>query len=343
MTRPKWVLVILPCLLAVVIVGVSFMPTPIDVSPFELISYIRNASQCTNYTDTQQLPFNGHLYFDNNSVLGNYPCPLCKIEDLAIRVCTYKAREDKWVSYAFLRGDYFEGASVSNIIRMLRQDSGLQLVDIGANLGTYSLPASRISKVIAVEPNPETMRRLARSATINKLTKNIQLVFNAISNHRHKVGLGIHTSNRGHTFVNAMSSNSSAISVDTILLNDLLPLMSKNRALVKIDVEGHEIDVFTEETAGEFFSRIDVPLIQMEWKLIKKKWKQVKLSSFCLSSVQGNISRWNLAAEIWLQIGSVGLGISCGRKRRMASMDWSTRDDTELGGLKHEAGNRGTK
>jgi len=39
---------------------------------------------------------------------------------------------------------------------------------------------------------------------------------------------------------------------------------------MKVDVEGHEVNVFTNATAGQFFDQIDVPLIFMEWGLVKK-------------------------------------------------------------------------
>ena len=57
----------------------------------------------------------------------------------------------------------------------------------------------------------------------------------------------------------------------TILLNDLLPLMRSTAALLKVDVEGHEVNVFTESSAGRFFDEVDVRLVFVEWMQCKRR------------------------------------------------------------------------
>jgi len=52
----------------------------------------------------------------------------------------------------------------------------------------------------------------------------------------------------------------------TILLNDLLPLMRSTAAPLRVDVEGHEVNVFTESSAGQFFHEVVFRLVFMEWK-----------------------------------------------------------------------------
>jgi len=52
--------------------------------------------------------------------------------------------------------------------------------------------------------------------------------------------------------------------VETVLLDDLVPLMRSPAALLKVDVEGHEVNVFDESSAGQFFNQIDVRLVFME-------------------------------------------------------------------------------
>jgi Methyltransferase FkbM domain len=105
-------------------------------------------------------------------------------------------------------------------------------------------------------------------------------VYNAISDRRKTARLAYDLANRGDTFLlddasGLCHNNDTSISVpvqcaqqqvDTIFLNDLLPLMSQKRALMKIDVQGHEINVFTELTAARFFDNIDVLSVYMEWE-----------------------------------------------------------------------------
>jgi len=84
--------------------------------------------------------------------------------------------------------------------------------------------------------------------------------------------------NQGHSFVvNTTNCTVSLFgyscsiisSINTILLNDLLPFMRSSTALIKVDAEGHEPHIFTNSSAGEFFDRVDVPLVFTEWYLCK--------------------------------------------------------------------------
>ena len=173
------------------------------------------------------------------------------------------------------RGRYYEGPLVSRVIRLLKVDSRLQFVDIGANVGTYTLAIGHAGvKVLAVEPNTETLRRLRRSIVIGKLSGNVILLHNAVSNENTDIGLGMDVRNRGDTF---LVSNASCFglfdgqkcvqtTIKTITLDDLLPMMTAARAVIKIYVQGSEIKVFDESTASRFFEKIAVVAILIEWE-----------------------------------------------------------------------------
>ena len=189
-------------------------------------------------------------------------------------ICVYPADTDIWVSSILVRGGYFEREEVSRFLHLLQLDQRLQFVDIGANIGVYSLPISRLTQVLAVEPNRRSMARLAKAVDLGTVSSNITLVHNAISNVRATLRMDVERTNQGHAFlINDTECKSteaglpcSALSqTKTVLLNDLLPLMRSTAALLKVDVEGHEINVFTESSAGQFFEQIDVPLVFMEW------------------------------------------------------------------------------
>ena len=194
-------------------------------------------------------------------------------------ICHYTAQTDDTVTGFLLRGKYYEGDEVSRFIRLLRLDRQLQLVDIGANVGLYSLPAARVAHVIAVEPNWHSMTRLAKAVDLGGVVSNITLVHNAISNVRTTLNMGVHPRNQGNAFLinttkcKATPNNLPCNTLSptrTILLNDLLPLMRSKSALMKVDVEGHEVNVFTDPTAGRFFDQVDVRLVFMEWNLCKR-------------------------------------------------------------------------
>jgi len=207
-----------------------------------------------------------------------FNCRKMTLTDMTFPICHFTGGE--YISAFLVRGIYYEGKPVSRFLRLLHIHRQLQLVDIGANLGVYSLPAARVAHVIAVEPNWRTMLRLAKSVDLGGVNSNITLVHNAVYSIRTTLSISVTAGNQGHTQLkNTTRCNSTAndkpcdtsLSVKTILLNDLLPLMRSKSALIKVDVEGHEVDVFTNPSAGRFFDQVDVPFVVMEWVWCKRR------------------------------------------------------------------------
>ena len=213
-----------------------------------------------------------------------FDCKTAELMNMTFPMCHYSAATDDTVSGLLLRGIYFEAYEVSRFLRLLGLDRRLQLVDIGANVGLYSLPAARMAPVIAVEPNWRSMSRLAKAVDLGAVSSNITLIQNAVSNVRATFNIGVHLNNQGNAFLinttkcKATPHNTPCNTLSptrTILLNDLLPLMRSKAALMKVDVEGHEVNIFTDSTAGHFFKQIDIPLIFMEWQLCKRHPKDI--------------------------------------------------------------------
>jgi len=208
-----------------------------------------------------------------------FDCKTVVLMDMKFPVCHYTAQKDDTVSGLLVRGIYFEADEVKCFLRLLHVDRQMQMIDIGANVGLYSLPAARVTNVIAVEPNWHTMIRLVKAVDLGGISSNITLLHNAISNVRATFNMGVHPTNQGNAFLinttkckktpNNLPCNTLS-PVRTILLNDLLPLMRSKAALMKVDVEGHEINVFTNPSAGQFFDQIDIPVVFMEWNLCKR-------------------------------------------------------------------------
>jgi hypothetical protein len=88
-------------------------------------------------TETFVRVINPHLLTVNVSDM--FPCVSAEIDDITFPICTYTIMEDVVVSGTFLRDGYFEADVVSRVVRRLREDDTVQLVDIGANVGTYAL------------------------------------------------------------------------------------------------------------------------------------------------------------------------------------------------------------
>jgi len=229
-------------------------------------------------------------------------CMKADLMNMAFPICLYDAKTDDTVSGLLLRGTYFEASEISRFIRLLQLDRRLQLVDIGANVGLWSLPAARVTHVLAVEPNWRSMSRLAKAVDLGAASSNITLIHNAISDVRTTLYMGVYPTNQGNAFlINSDKCTKTPIGLrcntlpptKTILLNDLLPLMRSRAALLKVDVEGHEINVFTDSSAGQFFDHVDVPVVIMEWKLCTRHSSDVlhRLLNFFYSR---NYTAYNL-------------------------------------------------
>ena len=216
-------------------------------------------------------------YFD--SVNETFDCKTTVLINMTFPICIYTAEVDDTVSGLMWRGIYYEADEVSHFLRLFHLDQRLQLVDIGANVGLFSLPAARVTQVLAVEPNSHSMSRLAKGVDLGAVSSNITLIHNAVSNVRSTFNMGVHPTNQGNAFlINTTKCKATPTNkpcntlspIRTILLDDLLPLMRSKAALMKVDVEGHEVNVFTDSTAGKFFDQIDVPVVFMEWNLCKR-------------------------------------------------------------------------
>ena len=204
-----------------------------------------------------------------------FSCKKAVLMNMTFPVCHYTVAIDDTVTGLLMRGKYYEADEVSRFVRLLRSDQRLQLVDIGANVGLWSLPAARITQVLAVEPNWRSMSRLAKAVDLGAVGSNITLVHNAVSDVRATFYVGVTPRNKGIAFLvdstqcKTVRYCNTDSPITTIFLNDLVPLMRSNSALLKVDVEGHEFNIFTNSSAKKFFDLIDVPYVSMEWAWIK--------------------------------------------------------------------------
>jgi FkbM family methyltransferase len=128
--------------------------------------------------------------------------------------------------------------------RKLKQCGGRVFVDLGANLGQYSLPLARqFRRVIAVEPHPITARILRQNIRLNGL-KNVEVVEKAVSEDPNRVPLF-----EGE-FLTTWSTKVKAknfILVETTTLEHLLDDIPEVD-LLKVDIEGAERDVLFSES-----------------------------------------------------------------------------------------------
>ena len=124
---------------------------------------------------------------------------------------------------------------------------GMNMVDIGANIGYYTLLAAKLvgerGKVFAFEPEPENYALLLRNIEVNGY-KNCVPVRQAVSNKAGKVKLFLSKADPGmHSLYRAEENATEAITVDTISLDDFFKDKECPIDIIKVDVEGAEMAV----------------------------------------------------------------------------------------------------
>jgi FkbM family methyltransferase len=136
-----------------------------------------------------------------------------------------------------------ELADMAFLLHLLRE--GDLFVDIGANIGSYTVLAAKVvgADVIAIEPHPRTADRLEGNVAHNAIASKVSVHRAALSN---ATGTGALTAGRDtmNQLTNA-GENTIAVNLTTLdlVLEGLDPMM------LKIDVEGHEPAVFAGATA----------------------------------------------------------------------------------------------
>lgn len=242
-------------------------------------------------------------------------------------IYVYPASQDPWVSGLLLDHGYFEQQKTSVMYELLNIDPDINLVDIGANIGVYTLSAVKMGrKVLAVEALDRNFRRICAS-TMG--LRNVTLVYNAISNVSGKiVNLGIDKNNMGGTYVEdeEYSNHVKKLkegraqgtygAVHTIKMDDLVKLPNFreyfSNVVIKMDIEGFEARAV--EGASLFFESVNVVGVIMEWEYHKGQKKTTdtiirfmnmhnfvphELSTEKKSLVNVNPSMWG-ADVLWL-------------------------------------------
>jgi FkbM family methyltransferase len=131
----------------------------------------------------------------------------------------------------------------SKILEKELKDARL-FIDAGAHVGYYTLLASKIAKeIISIEPNPFNYKLLKFNLRINKI-KNAYALNIAASNYNGETGIFIpKLKGRIATDESRLDNNISKIKIKVVKLDDLLLKIGKNPDVIKIDVEGSEMQV----------------------------------------------------------------------------------------------------
>ncbi len=135
----------------------------------------------------------------------------------------------------------FKSGLINKFIQDLKEID--YFIDIGANIGWYSLCAAKSSKchVFSIEPNPNTFITLLTNIKINNLSHRVTVINAAICSNNHNVTI-TNLNSADQNFVEF--NNSNGIKVIPLKLDEVVSKIPKNKNIaLKIDVEGLEENV----------------------------------------------------------------------------------------------------
>ncbi len=127
---------------------------------------------------------------------------------------------------------------------------GMVVVDIGANVGLYTLFAARLvgpeGLVYSFEPTPRSFAILKDNIQVNGLleTGRVKLRRMAVTDRRGSARLAVHRANGGHNTLFPDGSETELIEVDTTTLDEAL-VGTRRVDVIKIDAEGAEPSIWS--------------------------------------------------------------------------------------------------
>ena len=152
---------------------------------------------------------------------------------------------DEWIQQHIYFLGYFDPMGIRFIKNQLYE--GEVFIDIGANVGAYSLVASRLvgrsGKVIAFEPVGTIFQRLTENISLNRLT-NIIAEKRAVLDNNGMID--IYLSDRQNMGMSSIfhfnSESGKSEKVEAVSMDDYIEKRGISRiSLIKIDIEGSEM------------------------------------------------------------------------------------------------------
>ncbi|KAK7100390.1 hypothetical protein V1264_023352 [Littorina saxatilis] len=201
---------------------------------------------------------------------GAFQCVALRLRVFSRTLCVYPQHTDTGASKQIIQRGTWEERELEEFEAALNTDPSLGAVDLGAGLGVYTLAAaSKDRPVVAVEPFKENIRLFHKTMQLNTVTDKVTLITDALGE---KVGVGRlrypqPSGNMGAAYVDPVKLSDVGPGdtdlVRIVRLDDVIPAVTFQRAVVKLDVQGDESKVL--KGARRFFSQINVQFLFMHW------------------------------------------------------------------------------
>ena len=174
--------------------------------------------------------------------------------------------------------------------KILDVKKGDVFVDVGAHIGTYTIPIAKkvgeAGKVISFEPHPKSIELLEKNIALNQIN-NVVLMKKPVSDSKKKVFFKLSqdppTSGIVKIDKNETVLEMEAIDLDTALSDQNLTKID----WLKIDVEGHEVEVLkgSKTTLKKFSPKIIIEMFNKT--TIKEAIKILELEGYVLKHLYG--------------------------------------------------------
>ena len=159
--------------------------------------------------------------------------------DVMFRGCSFRLRgRNNLIEYGILLDPAYNAVDIDFLLDGMKQ--GDTFVDVGANIGLYSLPLAKRAgaggKVVAIDANPLMAERLAWNARASSL-ENVQIFGCAVSDRPGQAGLNIRKDDIAIVSVSEMAGGDIPVrTLRSVLAEAQLQAIYG----LKIDIEGHE-------------------------------------------------------------------------------------------------------
>jgi len=154
----------------------------------------------------------------------------------------------------------YEPKTLAFILKRLA-DGGV-FIDIGANIGGYTIRAAKTARVYALEPHPRNFHLLKLNIKLNQTRNNVRAFQIAAGSYLGKAKLAISNYHGRHSLLHKVEMQqkcNSAIEVDVMTL-DFILANEDHIDVIKIDVEGAEPLVL--KGAKETLKRTEVVIVE---------------------------------------------------------------------------------
>jgi len=224
-------------------------------------------------------PFPGKLRIAK-VLLGNLEGPGTVIDRFGFTYEVPDLREP--IAFHLLINGVYEPEVQDLLFRAL--PAGGVFIDVGANIGTFTIPAAKhvgpSGKVVAIEASPNVFSVLQKNVALNNMS-NVQLVCAAAGANNDEARFYPAPSDHFGMGSRAPQFNATPISVPCVTPDSLVRKFGLPSVdLVKIDVEGFELDVL--KGAIELLGRERPPLVIFEFC----DWAEARMSRDNLGAAQ---------------------------------------------------------